>query len=132
MVVQQFLAPYEHVVLFVVRVVLGATMVYYGRFKLADMQENARNFAAMGFRPGWLFGSVGATVEFFGGILVVAGLFVDVVAAVFAGQMLVGTVWKIRQPDKPFTDWSYDVLLGVLCAVVITFGPGAWTLVSLL
>ena len=47
--------------------------------------------------------------EFFGGILV-----------------LLGTVVKATKGHKPFTDYSYDLLLLALCLLLLALGPGAY------
>ena len=46
------LAGVVDIVLLIVRVVLGAIMIYYGWPKLKDPAKNARDFASMGFKPG--------------------------------------------------------------------------------
>jgi hypothetical protein len=40
--------------------------------------------------------------------------------------MLLGTVVKSTKWHKPFTDYSYDLLLLALCLLLLALGPGAY------
>lgn len=118
------LAEMSESILALVRIILGVVMVYYGSTKIRDTRANYASFVQMGFLPGWLWGSVVMILEFFGGLMLILGIFPAQIALLFGIQMLVGTIWKITKTDKPFTDWSYDVLLLGLALVVLGFGPG--------
>ena len=80
------------------RLVLGASMMYHGWAKVAplhglhgDLLSGVRHFtvyvASLGL-PGWL-GYISAATEFFGGILLVLGLLTRFAALMVAGNMLV-------------------------------------------
>ncbi len=116
-------------ILTLLRIVLGAVMMYYGWPKIRDLRANARDFVGMGFKPGWFWGTLIALVEFPGGILVVVGVFAEIAAAFFAFQMLVGTFWKLKN-KKDFTEYSYDLQLFALGLIAWKLGPGAFSLVS--
>lgn len=124
------LVDYGQSILMIVRVVVGLVMVYYGSIKIRDTRKNYHNFNAMGFYPGWLWGSIVMMLEFFGGIMLILGIFPGTIALLFGGQMLVGTLWKITKTNKPFTDWSYDVALLALALVILSFGAGNLSLIS--
>jgi len=126
------LASLQNTVLLAVRLVAGSIMIYYGWPKIRDLQSNAKDFADMGFKPGWLHGSIVAFVEFVGGLGVLIGFLTWIPAAAFGFEMLMGTAWKINKTDKPFTDWSYDLLLFAVMVVLLAFGSGNYTLHSLL
>ncbi len=111
-----------------IRLVLGIVMVYYGIPKIKDLKANADNFVKMGFNPGFFWGTIVALLEFFGGIAIILGFYSGLIAIFFAIQMAVGVIWKITKTDKPFTDWSYDVILLMLCFVIIAFGPGLYAI----
>jgi uncharacterized membrane protein YphA (DoxX/SURF4 family) len=49
-----------------------------------------------------------------------------VAAAAFGFEMLLGTVVKATKWHKPFTDYSYDLLLLALCLLLLALGPGAY------
>ncbi|MDX1607822.1 MAG: DoxX family protein [Candidatus Spechtbacterales bacterium] len=120
---------YADIALFVARVIAGITMMYYGQLKIRDLKKNARDFVEMGFKPGWFWGTPVAINEFFGGLAIVLGVYIWIPAALFAVQMMGGAIWKITKTDKPFTDWSYDLLLFALMLVLITAGSGAFALI---
>jgi putative oxidoreductase len=129
MVFDPALAPlfrWTDVVLLVARLITGVVMLYYGWPKIRDPRKNAKDFDATGFRPGWLFGTLVLTAEFFGGILMLLGVYVWVAAAAFGFEMLMGTVVKVTKWHKPFTDYSYDLLLLALCLLLLALGPGAY------
>ena len=120
------LALLDDEVLLVVRVIMGATMIYYGWPKIKDLEANAKDFVKMGFKPGLFWGTVVALVEFVGGLMILLGWYAWVAALLMVGHMATGTVWKITKTNKPFTDWSYDLLLLSLALVVVAFGAGSY------
>jgi len=116
-------------ILLLVRLVLAIVMIYYGWPKIRDLASNANDFVQMGFKPGILWGTLIAVVEFFGGVAIFVGLYAELAAALFAFQMIVGTFWKLKI-GKPFTDYSYDIQLFALCLVVMSQGAGAYALAT--
>ena len=83
----------------------------------------------MGFKPGLFWGTLIAAVEFFGGISIFLGLRAELAAALFAFQMMVGACWKVKI-RKPFSDYSYDLQLLALCLVIMSQGPGAYSVIA--
>jgi len=124
--------PWQDLALLVVRIIFGITFLYYGRYKIRDLKQNARDFVEMGFKPGWLFGTPVALLETFGAAGIILGIFTWFFAAGFVIHMAVGTIWKITSTDKPFTDWSYDLLLLSAALLLLVTGPGSISLASLL
>jgi putative oxidoreductase len=120
------LAGSSDLVVLVVRIILGGVMVYYGWPKVQDPRKNADDFAKGGFTPGWLWGTIVMLVEFVGGLMIVVGFYGWVAASLIGIEMLTGTVWKITKAHKPFTDWSYDLLLLALALMLLVTGPGAY------
>ena len=110
-----------------IRVIMGVILLYYGWPKIRNLRSNANDFVAMGFRPGLLWGTVIAVVEFFGGLAMLAGLYAELAASLFGFQMIVGTFWKIKI-KKDFTDYSYDLQLLALCVAIMNFGAGRLSL----
>jgi uncharacterized membrane protein YphA (DoxX/SURF4 family) len=109
------------------RLAVGIVMLYYGIPKARDIRANTEWFNSIGFRPGALWGTIVLLVENLGGITILLGTYAEVAAALFGIQMLTGTAWKIHT-GKKFPDYSYDILLFVLCVVIVTFGAGAYAL----
>lgn len=112
----------------IIRIILGMVMIYYGSFKIKDLKKAHAEFVGMGFKPGWLWGTLIMLLEFFGGILMVLGYATGVVALMFGFEMLMGTIWKVTKTEKPFTDYSYDIILLGLCLAILSFGPGLFGL----
>jgi putative oxidoreductase len=119
------LAPIEDIVLLVVRIIFGVIFFYYGWPKLKDLKSNASDFEHMGFKPGWLWGTPVALLETIGALMIIVGLFTWLAAIGFAVHMVTGTIWKITKTDKPFTDWSYDLMLLSIALLLLITGPGA-------
>jgi len=110
------------------RVVLGAVMIYYGWLKVKDLKKNGMDFMGMGFRPGIFWGTIVAVLEFFGGILMILGVYTAIVALLFGFEMLMGTGWKFFKAKKRFPDYSYDIILLALALLIANFGPGLFAL----
>ena len=122
-------APSSDVVLLIARIIIGITFIYYGWPKLKDLRQNAEDFEVHhGFRPGWLWGTIVALLETFGSLGLILGVFTPILAASFAFHMLMGTLWKTIKTDKPFTDWSYDLILLAGALLLLVTGPGALAL----
>ncbi|MCH7529722.1 DoxX family protein [Patescibacteria group bacterium] len=122
------LAPLSDIVLLIVRIIMGIVMIYYGYPKITNLRSNAEDFVKMGFKPGMFWGTIVAFVEFFGGIAVIIGVYIWLAVALFGFQMIMGTIWKITKTEKPFTDWSYDLLLLAIALMLLITGPGYYVL----
>jgi putative oxidoreductase len=125
------LAVWTDAVVLIARLIVGVLMLYYGWPKLKDPAKNAHDFERDGFKPGWVFGTLVLLAEFFGGILVLLGVYVWVAAAAFGFEMLLGAIVKAIKWKKPVTDYSYDLLLLALCLVLLALGPGAYSITRL-
>jgi putative oxidoreductase len=115
-------------ILLLLRVVTGAVLIYFGWPKARNLKSTAGAFAEMGFHPGLLWGTVIAIVEFVGGLAMIAGVYAELAASLFGFQMIVGTFWKLKI-GKPFTDYSYDLLLLAVCVAIMALGAGDYALV---
>jgi putative oxidoreductase len=113
--------------LLLLRCILASAMIYYGWPKVRDLKSNANDFENMGFKPGVVWGTWIAILEFFGGIAVLLGFYAELAAALFGFEMLVGAFWKLKR-RKPFTDYSYDLQLFGLCIVLMSWGAGFYSL----
>jgi uncharacterized membrane protein YphA (DoxX/SURF4 family) len=122
------LAGYEDIVLLIARVSLGVAMVYFGHDKVSNFASNAKDFDKMGFKPGWIWGTLVAFLEFGGGVLMIFGVLVGIIATLFAFQMFLGGIMKAFKWHKPFSDSSYDLILLALCLVFLVYGTGPYTL----
>ncbi len=115
--------------LFFIRVLMGIILVYYGWPKCRNLASCAKDFEGMGFRPGVLWGTLIAVVEFFGGLAMLTGVYAELIASIFGFEMIVATFWKLKI-KKSFTDYSYDLQLLALCVVLMAFGAGLYAIAS--
>jgi uncharacterized membrane protein YphA (DoxX/SURF4 family) len=114
-------------ILLLARVVLATVMIHYGWPKVRDLKSNGNDFVNMGFKPGMLWGTLIALVEFLGGVATLLGFYAELAAGLFAFEMMVGAFWKLKI-KKPFADYSYDIQLFALSLVLMSQGAGALAL----
>lgn len=122
-----FISP-DFVLLFG-RLIAAWIMLYFGWPKVRDLKSNAKDFVGMGFKPGWLFGTIMAFTEVLGGLAILFGFLITYAAAAYGFAMIVGAIWKIKI-KKGFPDWSYDLLLLALMLFLVSFGAGAYAVLG--
>ena len=110
--------------LLLLRIVLGLIFLVHGWPKIKNLKETHANFEMMGFKPGAFWGTIVAMVEFFGGLLLIAGLFTQLAAILIAIQMLVATAWKMKRKQKLAGGYEFDLLLVASALVLATSGSG--------
>ena len=110
------------------RLVLGLIFLVHGWPKIRNMRENARNFESMGFRPGKLFGTAAALLEFFGGIALILGLGVMWFSALFILEFIVILFWRWSRRMPVVGGWEIDLLILAGVIVLFSLGGGAWSL----
>lgn len=110
------------------RLVLGLIFIAHGWPKIKSLKTNAQNFSAMGFKPGVFWGTIVALLEFFGGIALVLGLYVQLAAFLFAGEFLVVNVWKILKRQGFVGGFEFELLIFVAVLALLTLGAGAISL----
>ncbi len=97
--------------LLVLRVVLALVFLAHGWPKVKSLTVTAQNFSAMGFRPGKFWGTVVAILEFFGGIALLLGFFAQLASLILALEMVVATIWKLRQGQRLVGGYELDLVL---------------------
>ncbi|MDP2650875.1 MAG: DoxX family protein [bacterium] len=123
-----FLFIWSGIALFLLRVFYGALFVVHGWPKVRDLMGNAKNFEGMGFRPGLLWGTIVALLEFFGGLAIIAGLFTQVLGLLLAVEMIVAAVWKIRRKQKFVSGYELDIALVLIGLILATMGGGIYAI----
>lgn len=119
-------APYAA---FLLRVTLGVMFIAHGLLKVFvfTLPGTAQFFASVGF-PGWTAYPV-AIAEVVGGVLLVAGIYSRIVAAVLI-PVLAGAAWVHLGNGWVFSSanggWEYPLFLIVVAAVVALLGDGAF------
>jgi putative oxidoreductase len=108
--------------LLLLRVALGLIFIYHGYPKLfTHTRQTMEGFAHMGF-PSY-FAYIAGVIEFFGGCLLIAGLFTRIAALLIAGEMAVALVQVHKIFSDPRTVHNYEFPL--------TLAVGAFALASL-
>ena len=110
------------------RVTFGIIFLVHGWSKIKNLRETGQNFEMMGFKPGSLWGTGIAIIEFFGGLFLIAGLFTSITALILAFEMIVTTIWKIIRRQKLIGGYELDLALLVSLLVLATIGGGIYSL----
>jgi putative oxidoreductase len=123
----EILLPYTGYLALLLRVVVGATLMIHGYPKLKSPDQGANWMKSMGM-PGST-ALLAGILEFFGGLFLVVGLIVPVIALFFAIQFLsIVLMKKIKMKaeyvstSKP--SYEIDVTYLLLSLVVVVLGSG--------
>lgn len=106
------------------RLVLGAIMIAHGYSKVfGGMSHHMQSVERIGF-PGWV-GYLSAGTEFFGGILMVAGLLTRLVGAAMALEMIVAVV-RVHGKNGLTGNGGFEfpLALASIAFALIFFGGG--------
>ena len=114
----------------ILRIALGAIFIAHGWPKMRDLKGTHQSFHAMGFKPGVLFGTIAAFLEFFGGIAIILGIFTIFISALFVLQFLVIIIWKWSKgaPFKGANGWEFDLLILAVAFALFSLGAGAYSI----
>jgi putative oxidoreductase len=125
----QSLEKLKPLALLLLRLALGVIFIYHGYPKLfGHTREAMRGFVQMGF-PGY-FAYISGLIEFFGGSLLIAGLFTRVAGLLLAAEMAVG-IWKVGHlAANPMIVRNYETPLALAASafVLATIGAGVVSL----
>lgn len=113
---------------FALRIALAVIFLVHGWPKLKNLNNTAKNFEVMGFRPGKFWGTLVALLEAVGGALLFLGAGTQILGILFAAEMLVTTAWKIRRGEKLIGGYEFDLILLAASLVLATSGGGAFGL----
>ena len=122
----QNLEKLRPVALLLLRGALGVIFVYHGYPKLfSHARETMQGFAHMGFPP--YFAYVAGVFEFFGGLLLILGLFTRVAGLLLAGEMAVA-LWRVHMilvdPLAVHT-YEFPLMMAVGSFTLVALGAGA-------
>lgn len=123
----RYLDRLQPLALVVMRLALGLIMVAHGYHKVfGGLHPYAQFVSSLGI-PSWL-GYVSAVVEFFGGILVLAGFFTRATAFAICIDLAVA-LWRVHwhnglmgSPDRP--GYEFPLAAATLAFALIFFGAG--------
>jgi putative oxidoreductase len=127
----RYLDRLQPLALVALRLVLGAIMIGHGHLKVfGGLSEHAHHVSNLGL-PGWL-AYLSAGAEFFGGILVIAGLFTRFAALAILINMTVA-IWKVHWKNGLLGQGGYQfpLSLAAIAFALIFFGGGPIALDSI-
>jgi len=111
--------------LLLLRLALGAIFIYHGYPKLfGHTREAVQGFVRLGF-PGY-FAYISGLIEFFGGCMLIAGLFTRVAGLLLTIEMAIG-IWKVGHlAADPMAVRNYEtpLVLAVSAFALATLGAG--------
>jgi putative oxidoreductase len=119
-----YLDRLQPLALLVMRLSLGVIMVAHGYHKVfGGLHHHAQMVAGLGL-PAWL-GYVSSFTEFFGGLLLLVGLFTRCAAIAVCIDLIVA-IWKVHWHNGLTGDHGYEFPLAVatLAFALIFFGAG--------
>ena len=120
----RYLDRLQPLALLVLRVAIGVIMIAHGYSKVFGGFSHVRDMVQhIGF-PGWTAYLVAGT-EFFGGILIIAGLLTRFVAVAMLIDMLVA-IWKVHWHNglKGPGGYEFPLALAAIAFALIFFGAG--------
>lgn len=123
-------ALYSDVVLLVARIILGVVLVAHGWPKLKGFKGTAGWLASIGLKPGELFAGIAVLVEFFGGLMLIFGLFTQCVAALVVLQFIV-IIAKVNWKKGLVGGYELDLVILGLALTLWTVGGGTKSLDAL-
>jgi putative oxidoreductase len=110
------------------RVFCGVVFIMHGYPKIMNLAGTSTFFAENFGVPGWVAIPI-AILEFFGGILLVAGFATRILSLLFIGEMLGAMIfvhfaqgWDVFQGG-----YEYNLALIILLLAVVLLGPGPWS-----
>ena len=106
------------------RLILGIVFIYHGYPKLKDLKGTAGFVGGLGFKPAILWAFLLGATEFFGGALILMGLFTRVASALLIISMLVALYFNKFKWGKPFKG-GYELDLVLIFALLALFILGA-------
>lgn len=107
------------------RLFCGAVFLIHGTPKIFNLEGTAMFFAENFGMPGWLSVPI-AVLEFFGGILLIAGFLTRILAGLFMVEMAGAALFVHRAAGWDVFEggYEYNIALILLLLVVLLIGPG--------
>lgn len=126
---------YQDLGLLLLRLALGAAFVAHGYPKLFRMLGGFADWLdSIGIKPGRFWALVVGVVEFFGGLALIIGIFVQLAALLIAVDMLVAMIkvkWgKVGFVEMEKTGWELDLIYLVAAVLLVVSGAGSYSLDS--
>ncbi len=121
----QSLEKLKPLALLLLRLALGIILVYHGYPKLfTHTHETMQGFEHMGFPPYFVY--IAGVIEFFGGCLLIVGLFTRIAGLLVAGEMAVALVkvhGLISNPAK-VDSYQFPLMMAAGAFALAALGAG--------
>ncbi|HTW22174.1 MAG TPA: DoxX family protein [Candidatus Baltobacteraceae bacterium] len=121
----QVLERLRPLALLLLRVTLGVIFVYHGYPKLfGHTRQTMDSFSHMGFPP--YFAYLAGVIEFFGGCLLIIGLFTRIAGLLIAAEMAVALVQvhKLLEDPRAVHNYEFPLVLAVAAFALASLGAG--------
>jgi putative oxidoreductase len=122
----QLLEKLKPLALLLLRLGLGVIFIYHGYPKIfTHLHQTMQEFPRMGF-PSY-FALVAGVIEFFGGWLLILGLFTRIAALLMAGEMAVA-ILRVHLPQgglMAVSNYQLPLALAVGAFALVAVGAGA-------
>lgn len=108
----------------VLRLALAIIFIYHGYPKLfTERTQFYAAFPKMGFP--WYFALIAGVLEFFGGCLLLVGIYTRIVAMLLTGEMVI-VLWRVHMARGLLAVGNYEfpLMLAVGAFTLLTIGPG--------
>jgi putative oxidoreductase len=136
MLIDQIDIDQANLALFVLRVVVGVTMIAHGYnhvWRGGKIAGTARWFESLGMKPGILHAWLASATELVAGAALVFGLLTPFAAGALTGTMLVAWITNHRKAGffvfrRPTEGWEYLMNLVAALFAIALLGPGEWSL----
>ncbi len=112
----------------VLRLAAGFIFIAHGWPKVRGMKMTAQHFESMGFKPGHVWGTAVALVEFVGGIGLLLGFLVQPLAFALAVVMLMALFWKLGKGQSLVGGYELDLMLLATMIAVMLLDSGAYSM----
>lgn len=126
------LTPYTPYLALLLRVVVGVTFVMHGYPKMKNPQQTVHWTKGLGVPAAATYAAI--ILEFFGGIALIVGLIVPIVAFFIILEMIGNTIMKKTKMKAPYligqspAAYETDVTYILLAIALIVLGAGAFSL----
>jgi putative oxidoreductase len=121
----EILEKLKPIALLLLRVGLGIVFVFHGYPKLfTHTHDMMAAFQRMGFPAYFVY--IAGVIEFFGGIVLILGLFTRIAALLLACEMAIA-ILKVHLPQGPITEvkiYEFPMVLALACFALATIGAG--------